>query len=290
MKTRFLSIILFIGPSIALMFIFLIIPIFVSFFLSLTNFDAFAMYDWSKASFIGFENFTELFKDELFWKALFNTFYCLIVALPVTVILALGSAILLNREQTYFKNFFKVSYYLTFITNTVAIAIVWRWILNSQYGIMNYLLGLIGIDGPNWLGDPAWAMPSVIMLVVWRAIGYNMILFLAGLQNIPEYLYEVAELDGATRWQKFIHVTLPMLRPTMLFVTVMMMIGYLQLFQEPYMLTGGGPLNSTLSIVLYLYEQGFQYFNLGYASTIAVVLFLIIMGMTLLRMRATKST
>ncbi|MEA2067490.1 MAG: sugar ABC transporter permease [Thermotogota bacterium] len=290
MKTRFLSIILFIGPSITLMFIFLIIPIFFSFFLSLTNFGAFAMYDWSKASFIGFENFTELFKDELFWKALFNTFYCLIVALPVTVILALGSAIMLNREQTYFKNFFKVSYYLTFITNTVAIAIVWRWILNSQYGIMNYLLGLIGIEGPNWLGDPAWTMPSVIMLVVWRAIGYNMILFLAGLQNIPEYLYEVAELDGATRWQKFIHVTLPMLRPTMLFVTVMMIIGYLQLFQEPYMLTGGGPLNSTLSIVLYLYEQGFQYFNLGYASTIAVILFLIIMGMTLLRMRATKST
>ncbi|MFO7882013.1 MAG: sugar ABC transporter permease [Kosmotogaceae bacterium] len=290
MKTRLLSIIIFIGPSMALMFTFLLIPIFVSFFLSLTNFDAFAMYDWSKANFIGFENFTELFQDELFWKALFNTLYCLIVALPVTVILALGSAILLNREQTYFKSFFKVSYYLTFVTNTVAIAIVWRWILNSQYGIMNYLLGLFGIEGQNWLGDPVWAMPSVIMLVVWRAIGYNMILFLAGLQNIPEYLYEVAELDGASRWQKFFYITLPMLRPTMLFVTVMMMIGYLQLFQEPYMLTGGGPLNSTLSIVLYLYEQGFQYFNLGYASTIAVVLFLIIMGMTLLRMRATKST
>ncbi|TYB97333.1 MAG: sugar ABC transporter permease [Kosmotoga sp.] len=289
MKTRLISIFLFIGPSLVLMFIFLIIPIFVSFFLSFTNFDAFAMYNWSKADFIGFGNFKELLQDELFWKALFNTFYCLIVAMPVTIILALGSAILLNREQTYFKNFFKVSYYLTFITNTVAIAIVWRWILNSQYGIMNWLLGLIGIEGPNWLGDPLWAMPSVIMLVVWRAIGYNMILFLAGLQNIPEYLYEVAELDGASKWQKFFHVTLPMLRPTMLFVSVMMVIGYLQLFQEPYMLTQGGPLNSTLSIVLYLYRQGFLYFNLGYASTIAVVLFLIIMGMTLIQMKARRS-
>lgn len=284
-RTKFQWIVVFIGPALILLMLFLIIPIFASLYLSFTDFNVFAMTDWSRARFVGFRNFVELFKDDLFWKALFNTFYCLIVAMPATVVLSLLAAVLLNREHTLFKKFFKVSFFLPFVTNTVAIAVVWSWLLNPTYGLLNWFLSLFGIKGPNWLGDPRWAMPSIIMLVVWKAVGYNTILFLAGLQNIPDFLYEAAELDGATSWQRFWYITLPMLRPTTVFVTTMMIIGYLQLFEEPYMLTQGGPLNSTLSIVLYLYRQGFRFFKLGYASSIAVILFLMIASLTLLRLK-----
>lgn len=288
MKTPLKAIIAFIGPSIILLLIFMLIPILVSLTLSFTDFNVFAIYDWSNASFIGFENYNNLMKDPLFWKALLNTLYALVVAMPLTIILALSFAALLNRETTYFKNFFKVSFYLPSITNTVAIAIVWAWMLNPDYGLINWFLGLFGIQGPNWLGDPAWAMPSVIMLVVWKAVGYNIILFTAGLQNIPDYLYEAAELDGASKFQQFLHVTIPALRPTIFFVTVMTIIGYLQLFEEPYMLTSGGPLDSTLSIVLYLYRQGFRFFKLGYASSIAFVLFIMIFALTFIQMKVGK--
>lgn len=289
MKTPLRAIITFLGPPIILLFIFMLIPIFVSLFISFTDFDVYAMYDWSNASFIGLQNYGELMQDPLFWRALLNTLYALVVAMPLTVILSLSFAALINREGTYLKNFFKVSFYLPSITNTVAIAIVWAWMLNPDYGLINWFLGLFGIQGPNWLGDPAWAMPSVIMLVVWKAVGYNIILFTAGLQNIPDYLYEAAELDGATRFQQFLYVTVPSLRPTIFFVTVMTVIGYLQLFEEPYMLTAGGPLNSTLSIVLYLYRQGFRFFKLGYASSIAFVLFLMIFALTFIQMRARRN-
>jgi multiple sugar transport system permease protein len=289
LRTPLKAIIAFIGPSIILLLIFMLIPILVSLTLSFTDFNVFAIYDWSNASFIGFENYNNLMKDPLFWKALLNTLYALVVAMPLTIILALSFAALLNRETTYFKNFFKVSFYLPSITNTVAIAIVWSWMLNPDYGLINWFLGLIGIQGPNWLGDPAWAMPSVIMLVVWKAVGYNIILFTAGLQNIPDYLYEAAELDGASKFQKFLHVTIPSLRPTIFFVTVMTIIGYLQLFEEPYMLTSGGPLDSTLSIVLYLYRQGFRFFKLGYASSIAFVLFIMIFALTFIQMKVGKN-
>jgi multiple sugar transport system permease protein len=266
----------------------MLIPIVVSLIISFTDFDVYAIYDWGKASFIGFENYVNLMHDPLFWRALLNTLYALVVAMPLTVVLSLSFAALINREATHFKNFFKVSFYLPSITNTVAIAIVWAWMFNPDYGLINWFLGFFGIQGPNWLGDPLWAMPSVIMLVVWKAVGYNVILFTAGLQNIPDYLYEAAELDGASRFQQFLHVTIPSLRPTIFFVTVMTVIGYLQLFEEPYMLTAGGPLNATLSIVLYLYRQGFEFFKLGYASSIAFVLFLMIFALTFIQMRARR--
>ncbi len=288
MRTRLVWILLFLGPALAALLIFLVIPIFASFVLSVTDFDVYALADWSRARFVGLSNFQELLSDPLFWRSLLNTLYCLIVAMPLTVAISLGVAMLINREKTRFKGLFRVIYFLPFVTNTVAIAVVWSWILNMHYGLLNWFLGLFGISGPNWLGDPTFAMSSIIMLVVWKAIGYNMILFISGLQNIPDFLYEAAELDGASGWQKFVHITIPMLRPTMLFVTTMMLIGYLQLFEEPYMLTDGGPLNSTLSVVLYLYRQGFRFFELGYASALAVALFLIIITITLIRMRLSK--
>ncbi|KUK23122.1 MAG: Binding-protein-dependent transport systems inner membrane component [Thermotoga petrophila] len=288
MRANIFWILVLAGPSLALLLIFSIIPIFFSLTLSFTDFNIFALIDWSRARFVGLENFRTLFQDELFWRALFNTFYCLIIAMPVTTILALLNAILMNRKDLKFKTLFRIFFFLPFVTNTVAIAVVWAWIFNPNYGILNWFLGLLGIKGPNWLGDPRWAMPAIIILVVWKGLGYNTLLFLAGLQNIPEQLYEAARLDGANAWQRFWYVTLPMLRPTTVFVTTMMIIGYLQLFEEPYMLTQGGPVNSTLSVVLYLYRQGFKFYKFGYASAIAVVLFLIIIALTLIRLKIAK--
>ncbi len=288
MKPKPFWVILFVGPALILLSVFTLIPIGVTFLLSFTDFNVRAMIDWTRARFVGFENFTELFKDELFWKALFNTFYCFAVAMPLTLVLALSSAVFLNQKFVKLRRFFEISFFLPFVTNTVAIAVVWSWILNPYYGLLNWFLGLFGIKGPNWLGDPRFAMIAIIMLVVWKGVGYNTLLILAGLQSIPEYLYEAAEIDGATPWQKFRFITLPMLRSTLIFVTTMMIIGYLQLFEEPYMLTQGGPLNSTLSIVLYLYKQGFKYFKLGYASSLAVVLFFIIMFLTLMRLKLSR--
>jgi len=288
MKTRLSAILIFLGPALFIMTVFIIIPIALSLLISVTDFNVYAIFDWRNAKFIGFQNFIDLFSDEIFWKALFNTFYALVVALPLTIIFSLLFALLLNRGATYLKSFFRLSLYLPSITNTVAIAVVWAWLLNPRYGLLNWFLGLFGIAGQNWLSDPKWAMPSIIALVVWKAIGPNMLLFLAGLQNIPDFLYEAAELDGANRWKQFLHITVPSLRPQLLFVSVMLVIGYLQLFEEPYMLTKGGPLNSTMSIVLYLYRQGFYQFNFGYASAVAVVLFGIILALTAIQMRLRK--
>lgn len=275
----------FLAPALILILVFMVLPIVVSFYLSLTNFNVAALIDWSRARFIGLANYQRLFQDALFWKALKNTGYFVIIGVPCAIILSLFIAILLNRSKLLGRNLFRVGYYLPSITTTVAIAVVWKWVLNPRYGILNWILSFLGVTGPSWLGDPKWAMPAIIMLVVWKGLGYNMVIFLAGLQNIPEHLYEAAQIDGANRFKQLIYITIPLLRPTTFFVTVMTTIGYLQLFAEPYMLTDGGPLNSTLSIVLYMYRHGFKFFNLGYASAIAYVLFAIIFIATLLQMK-----
>lgn len=285
MKKSFLVPLGFLAPALILILVFMVLPIIVSFYLSLTNFNVSALLDWSRARFIGLANYQRLFQDALFWKALKNTMYFVIIGLPVAIFFSLFLAILLNRAQLFGRNLFRVGYYLPSITTTVAIAVVWKWVLNPRYGILNWVLGLLGIAGPSWLGDPRWAMPAIIMLVVWKGLGYNMVIFLAGLQNIPKHLYEAAQIDGASRFKQMIYITIPLLRPTTFFVTIMTMIGYLQLFAEPYMLTNGGPLNSTLSIVLYMYRHGFKFFNLGYASAIAYILFAIIFTATLLQMK-----
>ena len=275
----------FLAPALTLILVFMVLPLVVSFYLSLTNFNVAALLDYSLADFIGLANYQRLLRDELFWQAFWNTGYFVLIGVPSALVLSLLLAILLNQAGLFGKNFFKVGYYLPSITTTVAIAVVWRWVLNPRFGILNWLLGILGIAGPNWFGDPEWAMPAIILLVVWKGLGYNMVIFLAGLQNIPGHLYEAAQLDGAGRLKQLIYITIPLLRPTSFFVSVMTMIGYLQLFAEPYMLTDGGPLNATLSIVLYMYRHGFKFFNLGYASALAYVLFAIIFFVTLLQMK-----
>ena len=277
---------MFLAPALILMAIFIVIPVVASFVISLTDFDIFALADWSNAEFIGFENFVRLFQDELFWKALKNTLYFVAVGMPLAVILALTLALLLNSPLNRAKSLFRVGYYLPSITETVAIAVVWRWVLNSRYGILKHALEIFGIQAPNWLGDPRWAMPAIIMMAVWKGLGHNALIFLAGLQSIPSTVYEAARIDGANGWTQFRYVTLPLLAPTTFFVGIMTLIGYLQLFAEPYTMTDGGPLDATLSIVLYMYRHGFKFFNLGYASAMAYVLFALIFIATLLAMKS----
>ena len=285
MKNKIWEIFLFIGPSLFLLLIFTFLPVITSLFLSITDFNAYSFLDWSKTSIVFLQNFIDVFHDDLFWKAVLNTLYAFILAYPLTIFFSLLFAFLLNREETYFKNFFRLLIYLPSVTSTIAIAVVWSWILNPKYGLLNWFLGLFGLPPQEWLSDTRWAMLAVVSLVVWKAIGPNMLLFIAGLQGIPEELYESAEIDGANRWQQFWYVTLPGLKPVLLFVSVMLGIGYLQLFEEPYMLTGGGPLNSTLSIVLYLYQKGFRAFEFGYASSVAFILFIMIFGLTYIQMK-----
>lgn len=285
MKNTFWEVFLFIGPSLLLLLIFTVLPVITSLFLSITDFNAYSFMDWSRTNILWFQNFIEVLHDDLFWKAVLNTFYAFLLAYPATIFFSLLFALLLNRRKTYFKNFFRLLIYLPSVTSTIAIAVVWSWILNPKYGLLNWFLGLFGIPPQEWLSDTRWAIFAVVALVVWKAIGPNMLLFIAGLQGIPEELYEAAEIDGANRWQQFLYITLPGLRPVLLFVSVMLGIGYLQLFEEPYMLTGGGPLNSTLSIVLYLYQKGFRAFEFGYASSVASILFLMIFGLTYIQMK-----
>lgn len=275
----------FLLPGLLVLTVFFFVPVLAAFVLSLTDFDIYAVADLDNMRIVGFSNYAALLHDPLFWTALKNTFYFVLVGGPLSVGLSLGAAMLLNTKSLRFKGFFRTAYFAPVVTTLVAVAVVWRFLFHTRYGLINAVLGWFGVDEINWLGDPNWAMPAIILLAVWKNFGYNMIIFIAGLQNIPSYLYEAAEVDGASLSQRFRVITLPMLAPTFLFVAIITMIGYFQLFAEPYVMTEGGPLNATLSVVLMMYEQGFRWWNMGYAAAVAFVLFVIIFIATLIQLR-----
>jgi len=279
----------FAAPFVILFLVFLAFPIGASFALSFTSFGLRDLQNPIGATFVGVDNYIALFADETFWTSLFNTVYFVVVGVPLTLILGLLIANALNRGITRFRTVYRVGYYIPVITSIVAIAVVWRFLLNPDYGLINMVLAAFGIQGPAWLADPALAMPSIIAMAVWRNLGFAMIVFLAGLQAIPVSLYEAASIDGAGRWQAFKSVTLPLLKPTILFMTVITTIGYLQLFEEPFVMTGGGPLDSTLSVTMYMYQQGFAFFHQGYASAIAYVLFVIVAIVAFLQFKFLRS-
>ncbi len=279
----------FAAPFVILFGVFLLFPILASFFLSFTSFGLKDLANPIGASVVGLKNYLDLFGDPKFWSALVNTFYFVIVGVPVTLAIGLLIATALNRGITRFRTAFRVGYYLPVITSIVAIAVVWRFLLNPDVGLINMLLGDVGIQGPAWLADPVFAMPSIIAMAVWRNLGFAMIVFLAGLQAIPTTLYEAAAIDGAGGRQSFRYITVPLLRPTILFMTVITTIGYLQLFEEPFVMTGGGPLDATLSVTMYMYQQGFTFFHQGYASAIAYVLFVIVAFIAFLQFKFLRS-
>jgi multiple sugar transport system permease protein len=275
----------FLLPAVVLLAVFFVLPVLAAFALSLTDFDVYAVADPSVSRFVGFDNYLHLFGNPVFWAALRNTFYFVLVGGPLSVATSLAAALLVNGRLTRWKGFFRSAYFAPVVTTLVAVAIVWRYLYHPVFGPIDQLLDWIGVGRVDWLGSPDWAMPAIIILAVWKNFGYNMLIFIAGLQAIPDDLYDAAELDGATWWQRFRHITLPMLAPTFLFVAIVTMIGYFQLFAEPYVMTQGGPLRSTLSIVLFMYEEGFRWWRIGNAAAIAFILFAIMLVATLLQFR-----
>jgi len=276
---------IFLAPALVLIAVFFFLPVLAALLLSFTDFDLYALGDLNRLRFVGFANYLQLLQSPLFWTALGNTFYFVLAGGPLSVAISLGAALLVNARLTRFSGFFRAAFFLPVVTTLVAVAVVWRYLYHPRHGLLNYGLSLLGIDPIDWLGDPDWAMPAIILMAVWKNFGFNMIIFIAGLQNIPPQLYEAARIDGANAWRRFRHITLPLLGPTFLFVALMTMIGYFQVFAEPYVMTQGGPANRTLSVVLLMYEEGFRWWNMGYASAAAFVLFALILAGTVLQLR-----
>ena len=276
---------LFALPATTAIVAFFFVPVGAALALSFTDFDIYAVASWYNLRFVALRNYVRLLRDPLFSIALGNTFYFVVVGVPLTIALSLGAALLLSSRRVRLQGLFRTLFFLPVVTTLVAVAVVWRYVYHPRFGLLNQGLGALGLGPIDWLGDPHWAMPAIIVMAAWKNFGFNMIVLIAALQSIPDNLYEAARLDGASELQQLRHVTLPMLAPTLLFVTVITVIGYFQLFAEPYVMTQGGPANRTLSIVLLMYEQGFRWWNMGYAAAIAVVLFAVILGATALQMR-----
>ena len=270
----------FAGPALIVIALFFAVPVLAALALSLTDFDIYALSDLDNLRFVGLGNYVNLLHEPLFWKALGNTFYFVIVGVPLSIAVSLGAALLLQSKLGRFKPFFRTAFFAPVVTTVVAVAVIWRYLFHTKYGLVNWGLGGIGVDPIDWLGDPTWAMPTIILFAVWKNFGYNMIIFIAGLQAIPEDLYEAARIDGASSGSQFRHVTLPLLGPVLLLVGILTMAGYFQLFAEPYVMTQGGPLESTVSVLYLMYEQGFKWWNLGAASAVAFVLFVLMAGIT----------
>ncbi len=276
---------LFLAPAIIILSLFFFLPVIAGFALSVTDFDLYTLGDVHNLRFVALRNYRELFANPVFWTAFGNTMYFALVGGPLTVAVSLFAALLVNARLTRWKALFRTIYFAPVVTTLVAVAVVFKYLYHPRFGIINLALGALHLPQPDWLGDPHFAMPAIILLAVWKGFGYTMIIFIAGLQNIPEELYEAARLDGAGAWGQFRHVTLPMLGPTFLFVGVVVAIGQLQIFAEPYVMTQGGPLNKTLTIVMMMYQQGFKFWRMGYAAAVAFILFLVIGVATLLQMR-----
>jgi multiple sugar transport system permease protein len=278
----------FVAPALLVIAVFFFLPIVAAFLISLTDFDIYALADLANLRFVGLGNYLKLLQTPLFWQALGNTLYFVAVGVPLSIGASLGAALLLHSRLARFKPFFRTALFAPVVTTLVAVAVIWRYLLNTRYGLLNYALSGLGIDPIDWLGDPHWAMPAIILFAVWKNFGYNMIIFLAGLQSIPEELYEAARIDGASVWRQFASVTLPMLSPVVILVGILTIAGYFQLFAEPYVMTQGGPLQSTVSVLYFMYEEGFKWWNLGSASAVAFVLFLLIFAVTALQLRGKR--
>jgi multiple sugar transport system permease protein len=279
---------LFLAPALLVLGVFFLLPVLAGLGLSLTDFDLYALADIRNLRFVGLANYWDLLHRPLFWAALGHTLYFVIVGVPLSMLASLGAALLLNSSAARCKPLFRTALFAPVVTTVVAVAVIWRYLFNPQFGVVDFVLVHLGLPRIDWLGDPHWAMPMIILFAVWKNFGYNMIILLAGLQSIPEQLYEAARIDGASPWRQFRHVTLPVLAPIVALVNILTIAGYFQLFAEPYVMTQGGPLQSTVSVLYFMYEEGFKWWNLGSASAVAFLLFLFIFGVTALQLRVMR--
>jgi multiple sugar transport system permease protein len=275
------------APFILLFLAFTAWPVVQSLYMSFTDMSRNDVQSPFAVNFVALDNYVRAVNDPTFRKAALNTAIFVVVGVPVTILAGLAAAVALDKGITKARGFFRMGFYTPVITSIVAVAVVWRFLLQPDFGIVNQVLGAVGIQGPNWLGDERTALLSLIMMAVWRNFGNAMIILLAGLQGVSWELHEAAALDGASTWQRFLHVTLPALRPTLLFVLVTTSIGYIQFFEEPFVMTQGGPLNSTLSASMYTFQQ-FGFGKWGYAGAIAYLTFAVILVVTIVQFRLTR--
>jgi len=264
-------------PNVAGFLMFILIPVVATFVISFASWDL-----TDNFRFVGLENYAELVRDKVFHQVFWNTIYFTVVSVPISIVLSLFLAILLNQPLRFIR-FYRAAFFIPVISSMVAVAVIWQWIYNPQFGLLNYALSWFGIEGPTWLTSTRWAMIAIIITSIWKSLGFNMLIFLAGLQSIPESYYEAAEIDGARWFAKFRHITIPLLSPTTFFITVMAVINSFQVFDTVYLMTQGGPARSTSVLVYYIYQNAFQFFQMGYASAIAYVLFFVVLFVTMLQ-------
>nr|HET7860475.1 sugar ABC transporter permease [Caldimonas sp.] len=268
------------APALVVIAVFFALPVVAGLALSLTDFDLYALADLSTLRFVGLDNYLRLLQTPLFWQAFGNTLYFVAVGVPLSIALSLGAALLLNARVARWQAFFRTALFAPVVTTVVAVAVIWRYLLHPRYGLIDQALAALGIDPVDWLGDPHWSMPAIIVFAAWKNFGYNMVILLAALQAVPRELYESARVDGAGTLRQFTDVTFPLLTPTLVMVAIMTVAGYFQLFAEPYVMTQGGPLRSTVSVLYFMYEEGFRWWNLGFASAVAFVLFVVIFAVS----------
>lgn len=281
---RWYSALLFLSPTLLIFGVFIVFPVIFSFFLSFQQWNMFS----PEKSFIGLTNYAKLFQDPEFWDVLEHTLVFTVFTVPLNIIISLGIAMALNRV-TVGKKWLRTAFFAPVVVSPVSAAVIWRWMYDPNFGLVNYGLGLAGIDSINWLNQSSSAMAAIIIMGVWKTFGINMVLFSAGLQGIPDSYYEAADIDGASGWTKFWRITVPLLAPTTFFIMIMSMISSFQVFDLVYILTSGGPVGSTKVLVFYLYEHAFKFFDMGYASAIAYVLFAILISITLLQVKYAKN-
>lgn len=281
---------LFVAPVVVLFFVFVVGPLIASFYWSFTEFNGMQAPKW-----VGLSNYRNIFtNDPRFWKSIRNTIFYTVGVIPPGVALSLMLAIAVN-QKIKFKNFFRVIYFIPSITSIIALSVIWKWLFaGEKYGLINYFLILIGLKPIDWLMSTVWTLPAIMIMSIWAGIGYNMMLFLAGLQTIPTTVYEAADIDGAGTWDKFRHITLPLLKPTMVFVVIMSFIVSFQVFERIYIMTEsefgiGGVLDSALTVVAYMYDTGFRRFQMGYASALGYIVFVVVFLITIINVRFVKS-
>ncbi len=272
-------------PVLAIILLVFVLPTALALALSVTDYSIYAFADWSNLRFIGLDNFVALATTPLFWRALGNTSIFAALGVPLAIGASLFAALLLNDATVRWKPLWRVALFAPYVTSVTATAVVWRYVLNTRYGLLNYALGFVGIAPVAWLDDPRSSIPAILLFVTWKVFGYNMIVFTAALAAVPHELMEAARLDGAGPWLRFRHVTLPAIGPTLLLAAVMSVAGFLQIFTEPYVMTLGGPAQSTVTILYFMFEEGLEWWNLGAASAVAFVLLVLILALTLIQAR-----